>query len=220
MLSGPGKSGAAEASAGGDSSGPTTPTRSPEPVTDQGGASNDDAPSTGGEGEFASSECTSPVSRELTAWQPRAHEDAAVATVLDHAREVVAGQWQGVVTTPWVAPYAVTLGFTSDGGYSAHCDQNSDFGGGSGCCRAFYYGSDLDSDLKRWTLSSVNEQGTVAGDIDIAFHYGADFGLPAWPGKLANLDYDRTEDRLRFEFWHEGYGPVQFDLERVAPGAD
>lgn len=157
--------------------------------------------------------CESPVTTTLADFRPRAPNDATATQLLSDARSVVQGRWHGFVKTPWVPDYAVSLSFSSSN-YSAHCDQNSDYEGGPGCCRAFYYGSDVDSPIKTWKLSSVNEDGTLNGLIDIAFCAAPDC-LPAWQGELRNLDYDATKNRMRFEFWRsDNYGPLTFELER------
>jgi hypothetical protein len=87
--------------------------------------------------------------------------------------------------------------------------------GADGCCRALYYGSDRDSALKQWRLSSVGEDGTFSGELDVAFCYdGQACSAPAWQGELKKLEYDASGDRLRFEFWNDRYGPVALDLQR------
>jgi hypothetical protein len=130
---------------------------------------------------------------------------------------VLAGDWRGAVTTPWTQPYSVLASFGADGSYSARCVENSDVDGG-GCCRAFYYGSDRNSALKRWSLTQASPDGSVSGSIDIAFCYdGEPCYAPAWQGELRRLERDATGNRLAFEFWrNDGYGPVRFDLERAA----
>lgn len=158
--------------------------------------------------------CESPVTRKLSpfvALEP--DTELSVKSQLALARRALVGDWHGVVTTPWVPQYQVTASFGDDGSYSAHCDTNSDANNG-GCCRAFYYGSDLDSELKRWSVSSVNADGSVEGDLDVAFCY-QDCYLPGWQGKLRRVHPDQSGQRIRFEFWtDEGHGPIAFDLER------
>jgi hypothetical protein len=161
--------------------------------------------------------CNSPVSDTLSPWVPREPDlDAPVSVVLAKARAVLAGSWHGDVTTPWRSPAAVVATFDGNGGYSAHCTQNTDYDGGEGCCRAFYYGSDRDSELKQWSLDSVTEGGMVSGKLDVAFCSGDESCyLPAWQGLIEALEFDASENRVRFEFWRDdGYGPVLFDLER------
>ena len=159
--------------------------------------------------------CASPITRQLSpfvAYEP--DTGLSVQTQLALARRSLVGDWRGVVTTPWVAQYQVTAKFGDDGSYSASCDVNSDANTG-GCCRAFYYGSDRDSELKRWDVSSVNADGSVDGDLDVAFCYDDPCYLPGWQGKLRNVHGDLSGQRVRFEFWRDdGYGPIAFDLER------
>lgn len=164
-------------------------------------------------GPSVSSSCESPVTTTLSDWQPRTADEASATQLLSAARSLLPGHWHGFVASPWVPNYSVTVDFTSSG-YSAHCDQNSDYEGGSGCCRAFYYGTDMDTPIKTWKLTSVNEDGTLNGLIDIAF-CTASSCLPTWQGELHNLDYDATQSRIRFEFsTSDGYGPLKFELER------
>lgn len=164
-------------------------------------------------------ECTDHEVPLLPEWQPAGPPpDTSPSDQLTAARQALGGTWHGVVTTPWMAPYEVLASFQADGGYSAHCLYDSDNDGDDvdGCCRAFYYGSDLDSELKQWRLEDVSANGTFSGEIDIAFCYeGEECYLPSWQGEVDDLQFDATGDRLRFEFRHDGYGPVTFDLERV-----
>lgn len=156
--------------------------------------------------------CTSPITRELSPFLALEPEELGVQTQLALARRALVGNWHGVVSTRWVPQYQVSASFRDDGTYSARCDINSDVTGG--CCHAFYYGSDRDSELKRWSVSSVNADGSVDGDLNVAFCYG-DCYLPAWQGKVRRLHRAQTDQRIRFEFWtDDGYGPVAFDLER------
>lgn len=161
--------------------------------------------------------CGSPVTTLLAPFEPRASEDLGVSTQLALARRALVGDWHGFVTTPWVDPYQVALSFGESGSYSARCEANSDFGttgSGGGCCRAFYYGSDRDSSLKQWSLTAVNADNSIEGNIDIAFCYDECY-LPGWQGKLRRVQYDQSGNRIRFQFWRDdGYGPLEFDLER------
>jgi hypothetical protein len=161
--------------------------------------------------------CTSPVTTQLAPFQPRVPEDLGVSTQLALARRALIGDWHGFVKSPWVEPYQIVLSFGESGDYSARCTTNSDFGAtgdGGGCCRAFYYGSDRDSALKRWSLTSVNADNSIEGDLDIAFCYDECY-LPGWQGKLRNVDYDQSGNRIRFQFWRDdGYGPLEVELER------
>lgn len=176
-----------------------------------GGAGATGVPAEGGAGA-ASADCSSPVLEPLADWQERtAHQTGPQQ--LAATKQVLVGSWHGSVTTPWVPAYAVSATFGAAGDYSAHCDQNSDYAADSGCCRAFYYGSDLDSPLKRWDLTDIHTDGKASGTIDIAFCDSGKCWLPGWQGELSNLDYDQTGNRLRFDF-DKGNGRVTFDLER------
>jgi hypothetical protein len=161
-------------------------------------------------------DCSSPVTTELAPFVARMPEDLSVTQQLAAASQALIGSWHGVVKTPWTDPYQIVASFSYEGGYSAHCESNSDFEtADSGCCRAFYYGSDQNSPFKHWALTSVNADHTVDGDLDIMFCYDNGCSAPAWQGKLRQLDYDQTGNRVRFQFWRDdGYGPLELDLER------
>jgi hypothetical protein len=121
------------------------------------------------------------------------------------------GRWGGIATTPWTTPYRVELTFRNDGTYSGHCTEFS-----SDCCTAFYYGSDLESPLKRYRVADATLSGNVFGEIDIAFIYGDEEYLPAWQGELSHIEVDASGHALRFEFARsDGYGPISYDLRRV-----
>jgi hypothetical protein len=181
-----------------------------------GTASYAGGPSHGGRGSEQNPDCSSEPVGSLSDWQPREpDQDASVAQRLADVRSTLAGSWHGVATTPWVPPYAVVMTFTAEGDYSARCTNNSDYAGADGCCRALYYGSDRDSTLKHWRLSSITEDGTFSGELDVAFCYDDQAcSAPAWQGELKKLEYDASGDRLRFEFWNDRYGPVALDLQR------
>jgi hypothetical protein len=126
------------------------------------------------------------------------------------------GHWRGQVTTPWTTPYQVELTFDADGRYSARCSEPEI----AQCCRAFYYGTDDDTPLKRWHLDGATLEGQAFGQIDIAFDYptdtGLEYGLPAWQGELSKIERNAAGDGLRFEFaTSSGYGPVRYDLRRA-----
>jgi hypothetical protein len=128
----------------------------------------------------------------------------------------IVGSWHGVVTTPWVDPYEVTAEFGADGHYSAKCIANSD-----DCCVAFYYGTDKDTPIKTYTIEDATLSGNVTGTIAIAFDYGTFFDTPGWQGELSHVEIDADGNRARFDFeTSDGYGPVHFELERVATAAD
>jgi hypothetical protein len=166
-------------------------------------------------GEFPSSEGKAPVTVDLAPFVPRTAEDLGVTEQLAQAREAVIGSWHGIVKTPWTEPYQIVASFDWEGGYTARCEQNSDVDT-DGCCRAFYYGSDRNSPFKHWSLTSVNADHSIDGEIDIMF-CDADgrCSAPAWQGELRKLEYDETGNRIRFQFWRsDGYGPLEIDLER------
>jgi hypothetical protein len=131
-------------------------------------------------------------------------------SLVDGVRSVMAGSWRGVASTPWTSPYVVDITFSSDGHYSARCAELGD------CCLAFYYGTDADAPIKQWRVDDATLSGDVFGEIDIAFGYGQEFGLPSWQGELSHIERDASGDGLRFEFaTSSGYGPLRYDLRRV-----
>jgi hypothetical protein len=84
-------------------------------------------------------------------------------------------------------------------------------------CIAFYYGTDEDTELKQYRIENLNIDGIVSGEIDVAFDYGSEYGLPAWQGLIEELQIDAAAQRMTFDFWRDdGYGPVSFDLWRCA----
>lgn len=143
-------------------------------------------------------------------WVPFAASDPEQA--LAAVRATMAGRWHGIATTPWTTPYEVDLSFGADGSYSSRCSILSE----SGCCVAFYYGTDADTPLKQWRVEDATLSGNVFGEIDIAFDYFEDgYGLPAWQGKLTEIERDASGNGLRFEFRTDtGYGPVRYELRR------
>jgi hypothetical protein len=149
-----------------------------------------------------------PVALELKEW----HEPALPSTfdaALKRLTTGMVGEWYGVVTTPWTEPYAVTLTFGEDGSYSGQCVWSS-----NQCCLAFYYGTDDDSELKRYELEGVTFDGEGYGTIDIIFGVDGSYGESSYQGALENLELDATFDRLRFDFMYGTYGPLAFDLGR------
>ena len=128
---------------------------------------------------------------------------------LDDVRSDMVGHWRGIVTTPWVDPYPVVLGFTADGHYTSVCLVAD--------CVAFYYGTDQDTDLKQYRVETLNIDGISSGEIDVAFGDVDTFGLAAWQGLLEELQIDADAQRMQFDFWRDdGYGPVSFDLWRCS----
>jgi len=145
-------------------------------------------------------------------WIPVATSDAA--ELLAGVQAAMPGRWQGLATSPWTTPYRVEIGFTADGHYSGRCTELS-----SDCCLAFYYGSDDDSPIKRYRVEDATLSGNVFGEIDVAFAYDDEYGLPGWQGELTNIRRDASGNGLRFSFSRsDGYGPVEYDLRRVPSG--
>jgi len=146
-------------------------------------------------------------------WQPD-QTPRTLDAALAHLKSGFPGHWQGVVTTPWVPPYDVTLTFGADGSYSGACRWSSNM-----CCVAFYYGTDDDTSLKQYALDTVTAAGVVGGPIDIIYDYqAAGYAESGYQGDLRRVELDATGNRLRFEFWYGGqYGPLKFDLVRAAP---
>jgi len=150
-----------------------------------------------------------PAMLELPAWtEPmpaRTPEEA-----FDAARQYIVGNWRGIASTPWVVDYEVSLWFDASGHYGGRCAVSDQ------CCVAFYYGTDGDCDGKRYSIDDATLSGSVTGTIDIAFNPDT-CALPSWQGELSHVDVDAYFDRLRFDFeTSDGYGPVHFELERVA----
>ena len=159
-------------------------------------------------------ECTvssSPAILELADWDepmPKRTQQEA----FDTATEYIVGSWRGLVTTPWIPDYEVSLWFDASGHWGGSCAVESEM-----CCVAFYYGTDLDCDLKRYSIDDATLSGKATGTIDIPFWYGeTGCGLPSWQGELSSVALDADLDRLRFDFSRsDGYGPVHFELERT-----
>lgn len=141
-----------------------------------------------------------------------ASTSATLDTVLAQAMSGIVGNWHGVVQTPWVPDYEVTLTFRADGTYSGQCLWSSNV-----CCRAFYYGTDDDSSLKRYTLDTINTEKAVSGTIDIIFGgRGVPYYESGYQGYLRSVRLNADASRLQFDFWYsDTYGPLKFDLERV-----
>jgi hypothetical protein len=133
------------------------------------------------------------------------------AELLAGVQAAMPGSWQGIATTPWTTPCRVEISFTADGHYSGRCAELP-----SDCCQVFYYGSDDDTPIKRYRVGDATLSGDVFGEIDIAFAYDDEYGLPAWQGELSNLQRDASGNGLRFRFARsDGYGPIEYDLRRA-----
>jgi hypothetical protein len=151
------------------------------------------------------------VPGEWLPFSPQVPPGGELARVLlDGVKEVLAGSWRGVVTTPWTNPYVVDITFHADGHYSDRCSELED-----ACCSAFYYGTSDDTPLKQWRVDDATLSGNVFGELDVVFDYGDSHGLPAWQGELSQIERDASGNGLRFEFSHLTYGPQRFDLRRV-----
>jgi hypothetical protein len=120
------------------------------------------------------------------------------------------GDWFGVVSTSDTLPYEVTLSFAEDGTYSGECVWRS-----NECCVALYYGTDDDSDLKRYAIEGVTLDGAGYGNIDIIFSEPGNYYESGYQGALENVELDATLARMRFYFMYDVYGPIVFDLERT-----
>jgi hypothetical protein len=122
-------------------------------------------------------------------------------------RRDAAGHWRGVVATPWEPVYEVFVAFEADGHYASRSLHAN--------LPAFYYGTDFDTDLKKWSLTGVTPSGVASGAIDIAFQYGSTFGLPTWTGKLHDVTLDSASRQFSLSFTtSDGHGPVHFELWR------
>jgi hypothetical protein len=134
--------------------------------------------------------------------------DVTLSDLAD-AKSSMVGHWCGTQSNPWTGCYEVDLRFDANGHYSAR-SVDSWYG------PAFYWGTDDDTPLKKWRLEDALANGTVTGEIDVAFAYGgSQYGLPSWQGLLDDLAFDAARDRLRFEMRRDdGYGPLVFDLAR------
>ena len=69
-------------------------------------------------------------------------------------------------------------------------------------------------------MDTVNTAGAVSGTIETIFGNPANgYYESGYQGTLEKVTLDATLNRLRFDFWNggstEGYGPLQFDLQRV-----
>jgi hypothetical protein len=165
----------------------------------------------GGLGGTPPSECSlHPAEFEPEAWT-EVTDEPTLEERFDYVRSGIVGAWRGVVTTPWTAPYEVEAAFTEDGHYSASCVHGS-----NDCCIAFYYGTDDDADIKRYSIDDATLSGRVTGFIDIIFGTRGSYSEAAWQGELSDVDVDATGDRARFDFaTSDGYGPIHFELERT-----
>ncbi|MES1178511.1 MAG: hypothetical protein ABUL62_29585 [Myxococcales bacterium] len=162
--------------------------------------------------------CKTEPAPPLAAWQPRPSNDAqSVEQTLTESRASFVGTWRGVAHTQFVPSYPVLFTFSADGGYGGHCTSHSDYEPTDfDCCRALYYGTDKDSSLKQWSLTTVNADHSVNGDLDIIYGYeGSGFGESGYQGRIANLAFDATGNRARFDFVYGTLAWGSFELERA-----
>jgi hypothetical protein len=169
----------------------------------------------GGLGTDSSGDCSSPPAAPLAPWQAVGPNDESAAQAIATANASLTGNWQGIATNDWVPPFAIYLSFDSAGGYSSRCQQNSE-ASTAGCCVAFYYGTDRDSSLKRWALSSVDLAGKVSGNIDIIYYYGpGDSAVSGYQGKISGLEFDATGNRAHFQFVYGDRAAGTYELQRL-----
>jgi hypothetical protein len=119
------------------------------------------------------------------------------------SQNLMVGKWQGIVTTPWVAPYKVKMEFFNNGQYSA---KNID---SVIKLPALYYGTDKDSTIKTYEVISLDARG-ANGRIVVLFEQGT-----KTIDDLKAINLSNNNDSLKFELWHSGiYGPVKYRLGR------
>jgi hypothetical protein len=148
-----------------------------------------------------------------------------VASAIDplSTAKAMAGTWVGKAHSPWNSDWILRVSFGVTGtlsgvysavGYSLTTNETTP---------AFYYGSDLDCDLKQWWIANVVPADPtipgVAGSINVTFEYPPQACyLPTWQGDLSNVELNASLTRLQFSFSRsDGYGPVNYDLWRVCP---
>jgi len=128
------------------------------------------------------------------------------SSTLESLESGMIGSWEGCVTTPWVPAYWVDFTFRSDGTYSAVSGEQLD----GQVMNAMYWGTEADSQGKRWALNDIEDSGKGLGQIDIAWAEHSDTNRD----ELRNIEL--MGDQLRFELIHMGeYGPVTFELHRT-----
>lgn len=124
-------------------------------------------------------------------------------TIDDYNAQIV-GTWIGHVITPWTPAYNVEVTFYENGKYSARSLMPA-------ISKAFYYGSDEDSDSKTYEIYDVYSNGKAKARIICYF----------WPGNTntSSLDFIKFSNNfknLSFEYWHrDEHGPVKFTLTKV-----
>ena len=132
--------------------------------------------------------------------------DAITPTSFDELAAGVIGTWVGCATTPWTPMYRVTFVFREDGSYSAKSGEGLD----GQRMVALYYGTDEDSDLKRYYLTDLQASRLGLGEIDVYFDVGT-----VVRDQLRNIRL--MGDKVEFEMFHFGqYGPLSYRLERAS----
>ncbi len=118
------------------------------------------------------------------------------------------GDWTGRAISPW-GDWDLVFSLRADGTYSARGPNEEH--------PALYWGSDLDSPLKRWALTGPSLRG-AGGLIDVVhWDAGEGFHVSGHQGYLDCMHSDAELRRLRFEFWGDDSvgGPVVYDLWRL-----
>jgi hypothetical protein len=131
--------------------------------------------------------------------------------------KAMGGTWVGKAHSPWSSDWILTITFAPTGQYSGTYSATGYSLTNGEPAVAFYYGSDLDCDLKTWLLSSAPDNAGVSGQINVTFEYPPSACyLPAWQGELTSIDLNASWNRLQFSFsTSDGYGPITYDLWRV-----
>jgi len=131
-----------------------------------------------------------------------ANAQVHVQNTASNVQRHMIGKWQGTVTTPWIAPYQVTMEFFSNGQYSAHSMIGSP-------SVALYNGTDADSPVKTYRIISLDAAG-ANGKIVVLFDIGT-----TTEDDLRAINLSNNNNSLKFEMWHlSNYGPLKFDLTR------
>ena len=145
-------------------------------------------------------------------WVPSTITDPV--ELFNAARSGIQGRWEGLATTPWVGSYRVEITFGADGTYAGRCTEFS-----RECCNVFYYGTDLDTPLKTYSVEDATLSGNVTGALVLVVHYydspPDEFTISSYPGDLSHIEFDATGSRMRFELRRSGKGPILYDLRRL-----
>ena len=125
-------------------------------------------------------------------------------------QQQLVGKWQGTVTSPFAAPYTVSVWIYPDGSYWAECDPDSD--DANGRCTAFYYGGDGPKPLRKLAILATDNDNGAYADIAIDF-------ATASPNIGAIQSLSVSDTALQFTFfasWNGCTQPIVFSLTRVA----